>query len=93
MCSLQVPVTVDSVSAIPKTGGCLESTVNATTESVTNTMASFAQVNTLELNVEMVNPYLNLRDACISGSSRHLHHCGVKCLVKFFLHFLEKNNC
>lgn len=45
MCLLQVPVTVVSVSAIPKTGGCLESTVNATTESVTNTMASFAQVN------------------------------------------------
>lgn len=45
MCSLQVPVTVVSVSATPKTGGCLESTVNATTESVTNTMASFAQVN------------------------------------------------
>lgn len=45
MCSLQVPVTVVSVSAIPKTGGCLESTVNVTTENVTNTMASFAQVN------------------------------------------------
>lgn len=45
MCLLQVPVTVVSVSAIPKTGGCLESTANATTESVTNTMASFAQVN------------------------------------------------
>lgn len=39
----KVPVTVASVSAIPKTGGCLESTVNVTIESATNTMASSAQ--------------------------------------------------
>lgn len=45
VCVLQVPVTVASASAIPKTGGCLESTVNVTTESATNTMASSAQVN------------------------------------------------
>lgn len=42
---LQVPVTVASVSAFPKTGGCLESTVNVMTESATNMMASPAQVN------------------------------------------------
>lgn len=44
---LQVPVTVANVSALPKTGGCLESTVNVMTESVTNMMASYAQVITI----------------------------------------------
>lgn len=44
VCVLQVPVTVASVFALPKTGGCLESTVSVTTESVTNTTASSAQV-------------------------------------------------
>lgn len=44
VCMLQVPVTVDNVSVLPKTGGCLESTVNAMTESVTNMTALFAQV-------------------------------------------------
>lgn len=39
----KVPVTVANVSAHPKTGGCLESTVSVTTESVTNMTASSAQ--------------------------------------------------
>lgn len=47
MCVLQGLVTVASVSALPKTGGCLESTVNVMTESVTNMMASYAQVITV----------------------------------------------
>lgn len=37
------PVTVANVSALPKNGGCLESTVSVTTESVTNMTASYAQ--------------------------------------------------
>lgn len=41
---LQVPVTAVSVSAPPKTGGCLESTASVMTDSVTNTTASSAQV-------------------------------------------------
>lgn len=44
MCVLQVPVIVVSVSAIPKTGGCPESTVSVTTESVISTTGSSAQV-------------------------------------------------
>lgn len=47
VCVLQVLVTVANVSALPKTGGCLESTVNVMTESVTNMMASYAQVITV----------------------------------------------
>lgn len=39
----KVHATVANVSVLPKTGGCLESTVSVTTESVTNTMASSAQ--------------------------------------------------
>lgn len=39
----KVPVTVANVSALPKTGGCLESTVSVMTESVTNMTASSAQ--------------------------------------------------
>ncbi|KAG7238812.1 hypothetical protein INR49_030356 [Caranx melampygus] len=39
----RVPVTVASVSVLPKTGGCPESTASVTTESVTNMMASSAQ--------------------------------------------------
>lgn len=44
VCVSQVPVTVANVSALPKTGGCLESTVNVMTDCVTNTTASSAQV-------------------------------------------------
>lgn len=44
MCVLQVPVTVASVSALPRTGGCLETTASVMTGSVTNMMASSAQV-------------------------------------------------
>lgn len=39
----KVPVIVVSVSAIPKTGGCPESTVSVTTESVISTTGSSAQ--------------------------------------------------
>lgn len=48
MCVLQVPVIVVSVSAIPKTGGCPESTVSVTTESVISTTGSSAQVMKLK---------------------------------------------
>lgn len=41
---LQVPVIAVSVSAPHRTGGCLESTASVMTGSVTNTMASSAQV-------------------------------------------------
>lgn len=44
VCVLQVPVTVADVSALPRTGGCLESTVNVMTDCVTNTTASSVQV-------------------------------------------------
>lgn len=39
----KAPVTVANVSALPKTGGCLESTVSVMTETVTNMTASSAQ--------------------------------------------------
>ncbi len=45
VCALQVHVTVANASALPKTGGCLESTVSVTTESVTNMKESSAQVD------------------------------------------------
>lgn len=41
---MQVPVTAANASALPKTGGCLGIYASVTTESVTNTMASSAQV-------------------------------------------------
>ena len=44
VCVLQVPVTVANAFALPKNGGCLESIVSVTTESVINTMDSSAQV-------------------------------------------------
>lgn len=44
VCALQVPATVASVSAIPETGGCPESTVTVTTASVTDMTGSSAQV-------------------------------------------------
>lgn len=46
LCVLQVRVTVASAFALAKNGGCQESTASATTESVTNMMASSAQVMT-----------------------------------------------
>lgn len=44
VCVLQVRVTVANASALPRTGGCLESTASVTTETVTSMTASYAQV-------------------------------------------------
>lgn len=44
LCLVQVPAIAVSVSALPKNGGCLETTVSVMIASATNTTVSSAQV-------------------------------------------------
>lgn len=57
LCLIQVPVTVDNVSALHKSGGYREITVSVMTETVTNMMASSAQViKHIKINVKQKLP-------------------------------------
>lgn len=63
MCVLQVPVTAANVSARPKSGGCLETTVSVMTGIVTDMTASSAQVE-LETHLHAHTLEENLPKLC-----------------------------